>query len=73
LRYKWRGFPKLVAVVGGFLMLIGIVLFGIAVLAFFGYLNVGLLVERKYLLMSAITMVAVGLLDAFAAVVVARW
>jgi len=58
---------------GGFLILMGMILLGIAFLAFFGYLNVGMLLERKYLLTFAIAMVAVGLLDTFLAIIIARW
>jgi len=70
---KWQGFPKLVAMASGFLILIGIILLGIAFLALFGYLNVGLLLEGKHLLTFAIAMVFVGLLDTFAAIIIARW
>jgi len=58
---------------GGFLILMGMILLGIAFLAFFGYLNVGMLLERKYLLPFSIAMVAVGLLDTFLAIIIARW
>jgi len=70
---KWQGFPKLVAMASGFLILIGIILLGVAFLALFGYLNVGLLLEGKHLLTFAIAMVFVGLLDTFAAIIIARW
>ena len=65
--------PKLVAMIGGFLILVGIILLGIAALALFGYLNVGMLLENKYLLIFALVMVVVGLLDTFSAIVIARW
>jgi len=51
----------------------GIILLGIAALALFGYLNVDLFLERKYLLIFAIAMIVVGLLDTFSAVIIARW
>jgi len=73
LRRKWRSLPKIVAMVGGFSILVGVVLLGMAVLAFFGYLNVGMLLERRYLLAFALSMITVGLLDAFVAVIVGRW
>jgi len=73
LRRKWQGLPRLVAMMGGFLVLVGIILLGIAALSFFGYLNVGMLLERKYLLTFALVMVAVGLLDTFSAIIIARW
>lgn len=64
---------KLVAVVGGFIIMAGIILLGVAALAVAGYLNVGTLLESKYLLPVAVLMVAVGLLDTFSSIVIARW
>jgi len=61
------------AVVGGFLIMAGTVLLGMAVLAISGFLNVGLMLESKYLLSFALLMAFVGLLDTFAAVIFARW
>lgn len=65
--------PKLVVIVGGFMIMAGIVLLGMAALAIIGYLNVGMLLESKYLLMLAVLLVVVGVLDMFSAIIVARW
>ena len=65
--------PKLVAVVGGFLTLAGLVLLGMATLSAAGYLNVSTLLETKHFLMVALVLVAVGLLDTFSAIIIARW
>lgn len=73
MRPKRQRVPKLTPMIGGFLILAGVTLMGIAALTFFGYLNVGMLLEDKYLFIVALALVAVGLLDTFAAVVVARW
>jgi len=59
--------------ISGFLILVGIILLGVAFLSLFGYLDVGLMLEGKYLFLFAIAMVVVGLLDALVAIVVARW
>lgn len=59
--------------IGGFLIFIGIILLGIAALAIFGYLDIGLLLERNYLFIFAVAMVAIGLLDTFSAIIIARW
>jgi len=59
--------------IGGFLILAGTVLLGLAALALAGYLNVSILLERKYVLTFAIAMVLIGLLDTFSAIVIARW
>lgn len=66
-------FPKLVAMIGGLLILIGIVLIGIAALTVLGFMNVSMLLEREYLLTFALALVAAGLLDTCAAVIIARW
>jgi len=73
LRHKSRYLKKLVAMAGGFLILVGMILLGLAALALSGYLNVGMMLENKYLLTFAVVMTAVGLLDIFAAVIIARW
>ncbi|MEM2937565.1 MAG: hypothetical protein QXJ63_03365 [Candidatus Bathyarchaeia archaeon] len=65
--------PKFAAVIGGFIILIGIILLGIAVLALLGYLNVGILLEEKYLCIFAIALIFTGLFDAISAVIIARW
>jgi len=70
---RWKGLPKLVAMIGGFLIMLGIILLGMATLALSGYLDVGMLLQNKYLLIFAIVMVAVGLLDTLSAIVIARW
>ncbi len=73
LRRKRISLRKLVAVVGGFLIMAGIILLGMAALAIIGYLNLGILFGQKYLLTFALLMLLVGLLDTFAAVIIARW
>jgi hypothetical protein len=59
--------------IGGLLILIGIVLIGIAALSLSGYLSVSTLLEERYFLTFALAMIVIGLLDTFAAVIIARW
>jgi hypothetical protein len=73
LGQKGRGFSKVVAMIGGFLIFVGIILLGIAVMGSLSYLNIGMLLDNKYLPMFAIAIVALGLFDTIAAVVIARW
>ena len=61
------------AVAGGLMILVGVVLLGIALLASSGFLNLGLMLEGKYLVAFALLVVVAGLFDTFAAVVIARW
>ena len=64
---------KLVAVAGGFMILAGVVLLGMAALAATGFLHAELLLENKFLLTFSLLMVSVGLFDTFAAIIIARW
>ena len=70
---KKSSIPKFVAMIGGLLILIGIVLIGIAALSLSGYLSVSTLLEERYFLTFALAMIVIGLLDTFAAVIIARW
>lgn len=70
---KKQRMHKLVAIVGGFTILAGMVLLGVASLSFFGYLDVGMMLREKYMLTFAIMLTVLGLLDAFAAIIIARW
>jgi hypothetical protein len=70
---KAQRMHKLVAIVGGFIILAGMILLGVAALSFFGYLDVGMMLRDKYMLTFAIMLIIIGLLDAFAAIIIARW
>jgi len=53
--------------------MMGIFLLGVAALSISGYLDIGLLLEGKYLLVFAVGMAIIGLLDTLTAIVIARW
>lgn len=73
LQSKRQHLLKLVAMVGGFLIVTGVILLGIAALALSGFLDVSILLQRKYLLIFATAMIVLGLVDTFTAIVIARW
>jgi hypothetical protein len=54
-------------------MLGGVILLGVAILAVSGFLNVGLLLDRKHLLIFAMGILLLGLFDTAAAVIISRW
>jgi hypothetical protein len=58
---------------GGFIILVGIVLFGLCALTIFGYLDPGLLLESKQLLVFACAITVIGLFDVIVGVITARW
>lgn len=70
---KLHGLAKFVVIVGGFLILAGIVLMGISALAFFGFVDAGLILEKKYVFAFSLMIMGIGLLDSFSAVVISRW
>lgn len=61
-----RKLRKLVAAVGGFIVLIGVMLLGIAIQASVGFINVGLVLEIKFARTFAVVTVVVGVVDTFA-------
>lgn len=61
------------AIIGGFLIMVGIILLGFSALALFGYFETGTLLKNEYLLVFALVMVAVGLFDTLSAIIIARW
>jgi hypothetical protein len=65
--------PKLVVILGGFIIVAGIILLGMAALAVIEQLDVCMLLENKYLITLATLLIVVGLLDAFSAIIIARW
>jgi len=73
LQSKRKHLLKSVAMVGGFLIMIGIILLGVAALALSGYLDASILLEEKYLFIFATVMIVLGLVDTFTAIVIARW
>ena len=70
---RWHRLQRLVAMMGGFLILAGIILLGVAALALFGFQDIGLLLGRKYIWFFTAGLIVVGLLDTLSAVIVARW
>jgi len=70
---KRRDVRKLVASMGGFMILAGVMLLGVAVIASTGFLNAGLMFDRKYVSTFTVVIMLVGLFDILAAVIIARW
>ena len=73
MQNKPQHLSDLSAIVGGLLISMGIVMLGASMLSLFGFLDVGMLLESKYVLFFAVSVFAIGLLDVFSAVVISRW
>ncbi len=68
-----RRIQRILSMLGGFIILVGIVLFGLCALTLFGYLDPSLLLERKQLLIFASAVTVIGLFDMVVGVITARW
>jgi UDP-N-acetylmuramyl pentapeptide phosphotransferase/UDP-N-acetylglucosamine-1-phosphate transferase len=68
-----KSFAKLIAMMGGILILAGLLLFSLSALVLFGYLEISLLLEQRYVHLFALIFVIVGLLDTFSAIIISRW
>lgn len=55
------------------MILAGVMLLGVAVIASTGFLNAGLMFDRKYVSTFTVVIMLVGLFDILAAVIIARW
>ena len=58
---------------GGFIILVGVLLFGLCALVLFGYLDPGLLLEKKHYLFFAGVLVIIGIFDFIIGIKLARW
>lgn len=54
---------------GGFLIFVGIMMIGILVLVFFGFVDVSILESEKFRMLSVWTLLAIGVLDLVSGVI----
>jgi hypothetical protein len=64
---------QILTLLGGFIILVGILLFGLSTLIAFGYLDPSILLERKQLIVFGSLMLAIGTFDTIVGAIVARW
>lgn len=55
------------------MILIGILLFGLFMLMVFGYLEPGVLIEQKQLIVFASVVLVIGIFDFVVGVIISRW
>lgn len=63
---------RLAAAIGGFLMMVGMILVGILVLCGMNIVDVGAFADESYLLMLMLALFSVGVLDLIAGVILSR-
>ncbi len=64
---------QILSLLGGFIILVGLLLFGLCALIAFGFLDPSLLFERKQLFVFTVVMLAIGAFDMIVGAMVARW
>ena len=57
---------------GGFLIFVGIVIIGVFILVFFGFVDVGILESEKYRMLSLWALLAIGALDLLSGIILRR-
>jgi len=67
-----RKLSRIAAAVGGFLVMMGMVLIGVFALALFNVLDIGVLADETHLLMLTAGLLSIGVLDVIAGVILWR-
>lgn len=67
-----RKLSRLAAAIGGFLVMMGMILLGAVVLNLLGIIDVTVFLNETYLLMFMLALLSVGILDLLAGVILSR-
>jgi len=67
-----RKLSRIAAAVGGFLVMMGMILIGTFALALFNVLDIGVLADETHLLMLTVALLSIGVLDVVAGVILWR-
>ena len=63
---------KIAVAMGGFLIFVGIMMIGVFVLVFFGFVDVDILESEKYRMLSLWALLAIGVLDLVSGIILRR-
>ncbi len=72
LMWSTQWLSRFAVALGGFLIFVGIVIIGVFILVFFGFIDVGVLENEKYRMLSLWALFAVGLLDLVSGLILRR-
>ncbi len=64
---------QILSLLGGFVVLVGVFLFGLCALIVFGYLDPSVLLEKKQLFVFGSIILIIGAFDMIIGVIAARW
>jgi len=63
LTFSTQWLSRFAVALGGFLVFVGIMMMGVFLLVFFGFLDVGILESQKVRMLSLLALLTIGLLD----------
>jgi len=72
LMWNTQWLSRFAVALGGFLILVGIILIGVFVMVFFGFVDAGILESEKFRMLSLWTLLAIGLLDLVSGIILRR-
>lgn len=72
LMWSTQWLSRFAVALGGFLIFVGIVIIGVFILVFFGFIDVGILESEKYRMLSLWALLAIGALDLVSGIILRR-
>jgi hypothetical protein len=72
LMWSTQWLSRFAVAIGGFLIFVGIVIIGVLILVFFGFVDVGILESEKYRMLSLWALLAIGALDLVSGIILRR-
>jgi len=67
-----RRLGKVAVAIGGFIIMVGMVMIGVFALAFFGIFDISALMDTKYLVVFMTALLITGVLDLIAGIILSR-
>jgi hypothetical protein len=72
LMWSTQWLSRFAVALGGFLIFVGIVIIGVFILVFFGFIDVGILESEKYRMLPLWALLAIGALDLVSGIILRR-
>ena len=72
LMWTTQGLSRFAVALGGFLIFVGIMMIGVFVLVFFGFMDVGILESEKFRMLFLWVLLAIGLFDLVSGIILRR-
>jgi len=70
--WSTRWLSRFAVALGGFLIFVGIMIIGVFILVFFGFVDVSILESEKYRMLFLLALLAIGVLDLLSGIILRR-